>query len=1578
MKKRRRMKQLLASLLTMALLVTGSISVLAAPEANGGGNQTNQEMDIPEEPELEDEVVNELAPMTMTATAPEANGGGNQETQYGWYPAVADDLKGTDVEFIMVSQNSKKVISKANAQGGAHAEVFSSTTKTDVEGKDYIEPDASFGVFKANSKKSNGTIQSGKTLQPDRSNQHICKYTDTNLKNAQYNVLPAGIKYKTYVLTMNTDGVVSSKNNFGTEKMVPYVKKEIPSGGVVNPEPEPSPEPSPDPGPNPGPEPDGNFDPKPVQPVTGQAVFVYPDGTTATTTGNVPKVLESQKTLEINGVTYTFAGWTENLINSNDENDHNRFERPNDLKVQGDSVPKGTVWYAVYTNTTNTSPDAPKLWEAADGTSLDEHKYGNKKIFFAGSVIKGRTDPAQFPSNKNETTLDVINNHYYYAMTIDPISVSSQKRLKDVQINMHSYTTRSYSGQGKSYIPIVEKPKNVACFMTPSSPDDDFINKELNTNLYLLNSGRGNLELKDASRASQSNWNGEGDVSLNIEINLTGGSSPHLKFNGPDKGFSGDNNYKNMLVFVEGNEAAPSYYTPGAYIKDTGFSVEFIVPGNPAEDSKTEYVGSDAQQPDYTGNNNENPDMIGCIFDGWVDKDDPSLTYKNDTQIPTTTTNKTYIAKFKLGNIEHNYKPLDYVIDFGLPMTGKLDKDCLEFRQIDNEGYVISDNPTVTIAEDDDPFMADKQEKYGKHSINGDTFTYVPTETLKGADSFTLKVTADVTKTIDAANGVTFCAPNMTNSIRRIIGVGEDKRVRTPIYPAKYSRYALDESYHFIGWTDTVPSDDVLTNKPQTIYEPGSYIQGASLKEGAKYYAVYEKYSGTEKEPVAEGETVYRAVTEKERLDALVGKELIVVGLDNKHVLSTNPVADGRGIQGVEAKDKSIARYTVGNDDQVDLATITLTKEQESQVAKFHTESGRTDLLVQDGAGNQMFWDGNNIVMGNASEKPADTVVGFYGNKTRGHNTYMKVVIDGHQLGYDGNKFIQDSGAYLSLYVKDDSRRELPKIDVQGYKVLGDFNFKPEDSEGVKSVGYISINVYPATNIYYENDFAQKVVDASTDVTDKAIPNKELKSPQSADLLGSKRVYGYDEVYDNKVNDIVHNGQFTFAGTGCDVYTESKADSPLANVYVYEENTDNLKKLVFVDTKHVWKQKDENGDVVIAPDGTQTDINPAFGIDATCTPIYDLRGVNSSKNTIVKVIGANVYGYRVYETPLKDNTVENRNLIYGKDDEGNYQYHEVRDLTLATLTLDESKKQDYWMVDGKAYELSEQVKNTTENNAGAIVFDSGNTSGNEFNFDTDMFNCGPKNELYLFPGQTLALKLNETNADYKVSLGMRSMDGTQATCTVNDTEISLNNALDLYHDITPTNGTLITIKNTGKNVVSLTQIKASAKNAETIPASLFSCLNEDDISAVVSRMSYEEVRDTEVPDIDKPDEEVPDIDKPDTEVPDIDKPDTEETETEISDQEEKVFEPESIKMEVKCFGFFGRKTATLTVTTSKDVEYITVNGEKVTSDKNRFFGLNSKNNKFKFKEKVNGNDEIIYEIIAYDKNGVASRTYIAK
>ena len=92
-------------------------------------------------------------------------------------------------------------------------------------------------------------------------------------------------------------------------------------------------------------------------------------------------------------------------------------------------------------------------------------------------------------------------------------------------------------------------------------------------------------------------------------------------------------------------------------------------------------------------------------------------------------------------------------------------------------------------------------------------------------------------------------------------------------------------------------------------------------------------------------------------------------------------------------------------------------------------------------------------------------------------------------------------------------------------------------------------------------------------------------------------------------------------------------------------------------------------------------------------------------------------------------------------------------------------------------------------------------------------------------------------------------------------------------------------------------------------------------------------------------------------------------------EEIEVFTPDKLDAKVSTVRVFRNKIVTLTVITSSDVDYITVNGEKIQSS--RLFGLLSwgRGKTFILTMTVPANQETTYEIVAYDRDGVASEAY---
>ena len=90
--------------------------------------------------------------------------------------------------------------------------------------------------------------------------------------------------------------------------------------------------------------------------------------------------------------------------------------------------------------------------------------------------------------------------------------------------------------------------------------------------------------------------------------------------------------------------------------------------------------------------------------------------------------------------------------------------------------------------------------------------------------------------------------------------------------------------------------------------------------------------------------------------------------------------------------------------------------------------------------------------------------------------------------------------------------------------------------------------------------------------------------------------------------------------------------------------------------------------------------------------------------------------------------------------------------------------------------------------------------------------------------------------------------------------------------------------------------------------------------------------------------------------------------------EDEVFKPAKFSAKTSVMSFFGRKIVTLTVTASSDVDYITVNGQKVTS--RSFFWGSSKT--FVLTNVYASHAAVNLEIVAYNSDGVASEALSVK
>lgn len=164
-------------------------------------------------------------------------------------------------------------------------------------------------------------------------------------------------------------------------------------------------------------------------------------------------------------------------------------------------------------------------------------------------------------------------------------------------------------------------------------------------------------------------------------------------------------------------------------------------------------------------------------------------------------------------------------------------------------------------------------------------------------------------------------------------------------------------------------------------------------------------------------------------------------------------------------------------------------------------------------------------------------------------------------------------------------------------------------------------------------------------------------------------------------------------------------------------------------------------------------------------------------------------------------------------------------------------------------------------------------------------NYGPNNEVYLAAGQAISFQINVGDAQVdSVQIGAKSPTGT-AEMDVNGTKTTIATATEMYYGIdVAKDGTKVVITNTGSNVLSLTNIKVTFKKSAAVKLAEMTDAQQTE-AAMAVRALFAPV----------------------------------------------VFAPETFTVKVNSRKtVYTGKPVNVSVTTSDDVDYITVNGQIVT------------------------------------------------
>lgn len=445
-----------------------------------------------------------------------------------------------------------------------------------------------------------------------------------------------------------------------------------------------------------------------------------------------------------------------------------------------------------------------------------------------------------------------------------------------------------------------------------------------------------------------------------------------------------------------------------------------------------------------------------------------------------------------------------------------------------------------------------------------------------------------------------------------------------------------------------------------------------------------------------------------------------------------------------------------------------------------------------------------------------------------------------------------------------------------------------------KPAQMLSVNIIPASNVYYEDNLASFTNGAGSAAAAKwetagTATDDQKSATQALEELGKrKNIYGYDNAYNssstfsmgtaqkvtvtpemlknwkNDANSAWPTASFTFTGTGFDIISLTDNTSGVIQVKVYKANsTDTTPVKNILVNNYYGYTRDGAGNWVVS---NSEDPNALYQI-----PVVKVDGLDyGTYNVTIEVFYSKYFDkttksqYSFWLDAIRVYNPMGEGYDYTADNEGYPQYIKLHDKLADTAAT--SGDEQVLFIDGAEHATIAQYAN-----------------------------YGPKNEVYLAKGQAISFKLTgNTNEIASIQIGAKAPDG-QPTMTVKDNGSTtsaknevLSTATEMYYDITEQakDGQLVTITNKGEGILSLTNLKITYRTSgQTVTLSDLTATEQANAVAVVQALFAAPVA---------------------------------------------TFSPETFQAD------WGRavragKRATLTVKTSADVESITVDGQAITS-----------------------------------------------
>ena len=366
--------------------------------------------------------------------------------------------------------------------------------------------------------------------------------------------------------------------------------------------------------------------------------------------------------------------------------------------------------------------------------------------------------------------------------------------------------------------------------------------------------------------------------------------------------------------------------------------------------------------------------------------------------------------------------------------------------------------------------------------------------------------------------------------------------------------------------------------------------------------------------------------------------------------------------------------------------------------------------------------------------------------------------------------------------------------------------------EAILTVGFI-----PASTVYYEEGFASYSANWVSEGTAHGARQAKESYGQATNS------YGFDPAYrENSANSegtvarttkVGSDATFKFNGTGLELYLRTQNANATSDpateannatnhsymlVQVYAGDTadaNNLKRMSFVDVNNLFVAKDTG-----------------YGYNTPCWTV-DEMALNDYTVVVRFVKGQElaIDGFRVTGTQG-----DRYNNAYAADGEANMQTAEIRNMVIAnaqTNLIFDAYSNANEMYRVTANKVLDAVFDESDVLTGAVVLTNDDTMGvNTVTVDADLLNIGPKNEIYLQPGQAVVMQLTGNYAS--VQVGMRSLTGEAVSYKINGTSATMNSTVDMYYKVVPVEGKLV-IQNVSGGILALTRLKVTSATAAT-------------------------------------------------------------------------------------------------------------------------------------------------------------------